>query len=544
MAIIYGEFINEYADMSSLDNSIEESNVMKHCKYKECPKCGSTDIGCFFRGEPVYMCKNCNEYLGDVPFSEAAMTSKERNELDDDEFGIPELRKYPLHDKKHVEQAIKMFNHVEKKYEDELADNLLHAMEKYHISTDVVGDKNRLKKYIKEETIYEGLIWNDNTPNDIKQLKEDIKEEIKNDTDLDDIVDAIKDSLKNKDFSSEEKKNIYKILKKVHVNIDGYTIKTASYGSAELSNTHQIIGTYKNYIITIKFVGAKGNLGLTSIVVNYSTDKCDIPKNVAFDFISMLSPHVDKVSSTKHSIKISALSNSIDSGYPRIAHKYGNKYKVKKSVGGLYIKLSTLNTVKESSPIAGAMHRQDYQPDAVYIVNYLKKNTFVNDLAICKDKMSSIFVCDETGPKNISLTDFKEIAEDIKVYKFNGDCDFNTIIESSKCGLDFYKNIVKDNIDISKLKSDPHFTEVVPYIDELKSIEECIINSAPKQNVINEVYCPVIPLVDLNVAESSVHYFRDIDGVFAQNIDTLQRSASYKSVNDIPKSTINILKNI
>ena len=190
------------------------------------------------------------------------------------------------------------------------------------------------------------------------------------------------------------------------------------------------------------------------------------------------------------------------------------------------------------------MHRQDYQPDAVYIVNYLKKNTFVNDLAICKDKMSSIFVCDETGPKNISLTDFKEMVEDIKVYKFNGECDFNTIIESSKCGLDFYKNIVKDNIDISKLKSDPHFTEVVPYIDELKSIEECIINSAPKQNVINEVYCPVIPLVDLNVAESSVHYFRDIDGVFAQNIDTLQRSASYKSVNDIPKSTINILKNI
>ena len=127
MAIIYGEFINEYTDMSSIH--------------------------------------------------EEAMSSKERNKLDDDEFGIPELRKYPLHDKKHVEQAIKMFNHVESKYESELADNLLDAMERFHISTDTVGEKNRLKKYIKEETTFftEGLIWNDNTPQDIKKLKETVE---------------------------------------------------------------------------------------------------------------------------------------------------------------------------------------------------------------------------------------------------------------------------------------------------------------------------------------------------------------------------------
>ena len=495
MGIIYGEFINENTDMSSM--------------YEE------------------------------------SMTAKERNELEDDEFGIPELRKYPLHDKKHVEQAIKMFNHVEKKYEDELADNLLHAMEKYRISTDIVGDKNRLKKYIKEETIYEGLIWNDNTPNDIKQLKENIKEKLKEDTDLKDIIDVVKDSLKNKDFSSEEKTDIYKALKKVNVSIDGYTIKTATYGSAELSNTHQVIGTYKNYILTIKFIGTKGKVGLVSIAINYSTDKCDIPRNVAFDFLSMLSPNVDKVSSTKHSIKISALSNAIDSGYPRVSHKYGNKYNVKKSLGGLNIKLSTLKSVKESSPIAGAMHRQDYQPDAVYIVNYLKKNTFVSDIAICKDKMSSIFICDENGPKNISLTDFREMVETTKVYKILNDTNFDRILNSSSCGLDFYKNAVNDeSVTLESLDSDYRFTKVNSYIDELNAIEECIINSAPKCNVINEVYCPIIPLVDMNVSESSIHYFRDIDGVFAQNINTLQRTASYKSVDEIPKLSINILKNI
>ena len=142
------------------------------------------------------------EFINESYMEEEAMTSKERNELEDDDFGIPELRKYPLHDKKHVEQAIKMFNHVEKKYESELADNLLDAMERYHISTDVVGEKNRLRKYIKEETTYvsEGLIWNDNTPSDIKDLKETIKTLIDKNTedkDLKDHINTIKDLTKN-----------------------------------------------------------------------------------------------------------------------------------------------------------------------------------------------------------------------------------------------------------------------------------------------------------------------------------------------------------
>lgn len=517
MAIVYGEFINSDNKQQILNESISVFPSGHFSEYKD---------------------------YGDYRLYE--MSAEERNDLEDDDFGIPELRKYPIHDKKHVEQAVKMFNHVDKRYESELADNLLDAMERYHISTNIIGDKNRLKKYIKEETTYvtEGIIWNDNTPEDIKKLKEDIREKLKSDTDIEDIVDITKDSLKNKDFTSDEKKLIYDVLKKVNLKVCGYTIKTANYGSIEISNNHSVISTFKNYIITLNFTGVKGKVVLMSISINYNGQKSKIPKNVAFDCLSLLSPNVDKVRSTNYSLTLSALSDAIDSGYPRISHKYSKKYNVKKSFGGLSIKISTWKSVKESaSPVAAALPRQDFQPDAVYIINYLKKNTFDRDIAVCKDKMSSIFICDGDKPIGIGLTDFKELASDIKVYRFLGDSSFDHIVRLSKSGLDFYRNTVGDSkVTLESLDSDWRFNRVNSYLDELNSIEECIIHSAPKSGLVHEIYCPVIPLVNMIIAESSVHFFRDVDGVFAQNINTLARSASYEKMEDIPKSTINILK--
>lgn len=212
----------------------------------------------------------------------------------------------------------------------------------------------------------------------------------------------------------------------------------------------------------------------------------------------------------------------------------------------MWIKLSTLKTIKEDSLIAAALPRQDYQPNSVYVINYLKNNTF-DDMAICKDKMTSIFICDDNESKPISLSEFKQLASHIRVYEYIGtkDCDFDKIIKESHTGLDFYKNIIGEcNVHVGDIHSDWRFNRVPSYIDELNSLEECILNSAPKSGVVNEVYCPIIPLVNLNEDGSSVHYFRDIDGVFAQNIDTLTRSASYKSVEEIPETTINLLKNI
>ena len=82
-----------------------------------------------------------NNYL-----NEKALTSKERNNLPDSEFGIPELRKYPLTDKSHVEQAIRYFNKCPKKYEKELANNIKKKIEEYKMKP-IVSKNNNFKKY-------------------------------------------------------------------------------------------------------------------------------------------------------------------------------------------------------------------------------------------------------------------------------------------------------------------------------------------------------------------------------------------------------------
>ena len=79
---------------------------------------------------------------------EDKLSTKERNQLPDSEFGIPSQRRFPLHDKIHVEAAIKLFAHVDKEHEEELARNIIRKMHEYNIPMDSVGKSNRLYKYI------------------------------------------------------------------------------------------------------------------------------------------------------------------------------------------------------------------------------------------------------------------------------------------------------------------------------------------------------------------------------------------------------------
>lgn len=80
--------------------------------------------------------------------NEAKLKTSKRNELPDEEFGIPSTRQYPLNDKSHVEAAIRMFNHVDPIHEKELSKNIKIKMKKYGIPSDTVGDDNKLKKYM------------------------------------------------------------------------------------------------------------------------------------------------------------------------------------------------------------------------------------------------------------------------------------------------------------------------------------------------------------------------------------------------------------
>jgi len=82
---------------------------------------------------------------------EEKLSTKERNQLPDSEFGIPSLRKYPLDSEARVRSAIKFFSYVDKEHEEELARNIIKKMHEYEIPMDTVGKNNRLHKYIIQE---------------------------------------------------------------------------------------------------------------------------------------------------------------------------------------------------------------------------------------------------------------------------------------------------------------------------------------------------------------------------------------------------------
>ena len=122
---------------------------------------------------------NYSQYL----LMEADLSSKERNNLPDSDFGLPKQRRYPMPDKAHVLAAIRMFNHVEKEYEAELAKNIIKKIKQFDMASEVrVGKNNRFlpyweksglnknnKKSVKENTISIKINHNEN---DISRITE------------------------------------------------------------------------------------------------------------------------------------------------------------------------------------------------------------------------------------------------------------------------------------------------------------------------------------------------------------------------------------
>jgi len=83
-------------------------------------------------------------------YNETALKAKKRNALPDDAFGLPRTRQYPLNDKAHVQQAIRMFGHCkDPKDRKMLAKNIFAAMVKYNVTTKI-GKNNALYEYAPE----------------------------------------------------------------------------------------------------------------------------------------------------------------------------------------------------------------------------------------------------------------------------------------------------------------------------------------------------------------------------------------------------------
>ena len=59
----YYMYLERNKDKSIKESYIEEAKIIKP---EKCTKCGSTNIGVFIQGEPIFKCKDCGEYLGTV----------------------------------------------------------------------------------------------------------------------------------------------------------------------------------------------------------------------------------------------------------------------------------------------------------------------------------------------------------------------------------------------------------------------------------------------------------------------------------------------
>ena len=85
---------------------------------------------------------------------EVTVEHSDTEDSDEGLYGIPEVKKYPMPDKKHVKSAIRFFNYVDPKYEKELAEAILEKAEEFGLDLEediTVGDDNRFKKYLSKD---------------------------------------------------------------------------------------------------------------------------------------------------------------------------------------------------------------------------------------------------------------------------------------------------------------------------------------------------------------------------------------------------------
>lgn len=109
---------------------------------------------------------------------------------DDQKYGLPKLKKYPMPDSKHVRSAIRFFNYVDPENEEELANAILARMKEYGMSFNSfgIGDENRFKKYMPKDYLGHtgilGMKWGvrNGPPYPLKEGERSSEEKRLNDT--------------------------------------------------------------------------------------------------------------------------------------------------------------------------------------------------------------------------------------------------------------------------------------------------------------------------------------------------------------------------
>lgn len=443
-----------------------------------------------YNNESALLSESLNEFLMNgmtideaLSMNEAKLDSKERKALSDDEFGLPEKRKFPLNDKKHVLLAIKFFNRCDKKDQEELAKNIFKAMKKYDIPMDAIGKNNKLRNYMKE-SVNEGLFSRDNDPHK-KIINKYDKGRPK--------------ALSNK---------IYNICKNEFCPL--------------LEDTIENICTEPSYI---KFNHSKEDVELYYVSLECSTeDRNNISKflkNISIKGTKSLLPKsIKDVCILEYNNSIYWISQKCEYENNNTIIEFGPLYtKVEAELSGISVKdiskvyssgiTFSVNTVTPEF-IQIISDFGYYYPDR--IMDILKSAGYTTS---SKGLLKSVYVFN------------KSVKESAIEEMYPG----NPIV-----GLNTEKEMIVDNM------MNNAFTSLE--IDE-DIIEKCLrATTEALMNNMDNFYVPYIPYIqEYCNMDMSIGFYKDLNGVFVMNESTGLRSPSYKEVDDIDDRTILYITN-
>lgn len=186
-------------------------------------------------------------------------------------------------------------------------------------------------------------------------------------------------------------------------------------------------------------------------------------------------------------------------------------------------------------------------PQDVYLVHYMKKNTFIDDEDAEGYALSKSFLQDCINIKHglYEMFSFEELKEmDLEVYRYTGEADFVKTLMKAYDDTDFYTILAgKELLDPGQIRFSEDFKEELPYTDMIKILSESIVAtievavSQPDYShmLYEGVSVPIFEMENLNESHDLVKIYRDMNGYFMMNEDTWLRTPSYDNYDKLVK---------
>lgn len=182
----------------------------------------------------------------------------------------------------------------------------------------------QMEQLFSEEYIEEGLFFN-KLPKDLEELKNKLKQNTKEK--YNEIVKSttIGHRLKH-GIKYLYPKVVDESLKKSGINPKSiiHTVTTDSNGASY--DTYDAFFIYKNYIVSARNVDG----GFNGLKLLYDPDKCQIPKNVAFDLFNSTRTN-ERFKSGKDSVTSAGLNDDGKALLSKMENKYSDEYDVKRN---------------------------------------------------------------------------------------------------------------------------------------------------------------------------------------------------------------------